>query len=486
MAVQVKITPLAGGGQSDMSGSVIWPSLNLNLVLTKEVSTLSFDVLKTPSATVPVVGDQIDLYDTSVHIFGGTVTESELKIDRGIQVRYTITVTDWSYQFDAKNVAKTYTNEDPGSIVKDIISSFTSGFTSVNVALAGYTIPSIKFNYQPPTKCLQKIAQLIGWDWYIDPNKDVHFFLGDIDNGTGGGVLAPFNLDDTSGNLEWPSIDLDVNSQNLKNSVFVIGATYKKTYTALTAIDVYTSVNNVTTYPLVYPYEKSTITVTLAGVSQTIGTYGKDNPGSFQVLYSNSVGVRPFIVFSTNPGAGSQIKVYGDAEVPILGYSGDSASIAAYGEFQDTIVDKQITTYQEAQQRALAEVLQYGHPVNDLKFSTLKTGLMIGQTITLNSTILGVNITLTIKRIQARGYSPSQLEYQVEAIGSDKVTFTDLMAVLLEAELNQNSVDDTTVLQVLVRIGESIAVSDTIQPITTSTGPYMWGTMTWGFFTWGP
>jgi hypothetical protein len=86
--------------------------------------------------------------------------------------------------------------------------------------------------------------------------------------------------------------------------------------------------------------------------------------------------------------------------------------------------------------------------------------------------------------MQANGYSPSQLEYAVEAVGGDKIKFTDIMAVLLEQELNQNSVDDTTVLQVLVRIGESLAISDTLQPITTSTGPYVWGTMTWGFSSW--
>jgi len=484
MSVQIKRTP-PGGSQTDISGSCAWKSINLSLVLTKEVSTLSFDVLKSPSVTVPAVGDQIDVYDASGHIFGGTVTESELKIDGGIQARYTITVTDWSYQFDSKMVAMVYTNEDPGNIVKDIVSSYTSGFTTVNTQLTGYTIPSIKFNYQPPTKCLQKIAQLIGWDWYIDPSKDVHFFQGDVDNGAGD-TAAPFSLDDTSGNLEWPTIDLTQNSQNLKNSVYVIGATYKKTYTATSAIDVYKTVAGQTTYPLVYPYDKTTLTVTLDGAAQTVGIYGQDDPSGFDALYSNSSGGPAFVVLTADPGARHTLAVFGDADVPILGYSGDSASIATYGEFQDTIVDKQITTYQEAQQRAIAEVIQYGQPIDDLKFNTLKTGLMIGQSITLNSTLLGINVTLTIKRIQAVGYSPTQLEYQVEAIGGDKVSYIDLMAVLLEQELNQNSVDDSTVLQVLVRITESITISDSTPTVSISTGPYKYGSGSYGFATWGP
>lgn len=480
-------------GGTEITEVVDWRSIDLNLVLTKEVSTLAFDILITPASTpfIPVIGAIINLYEIqddglTAHVFGGTVTERELVVDGGIQARYTITVTDWGYALDAKMIAKTYTNEDPADIVRDIIANYASGFTVGNVHTAGYTIPSIKFNYQPPSKCIQKIATLIGWDWFIDADKDLHFFRGDVDNGAGAGAVAPFNLDDTSGNLEWPTIDLDENTQNMKNSVFVIGSTYKKTYDAGSAIDVYPSHAGQTTYPLVYPYDKSTLTVTLDGTTQTVGVYGQDDPGSFNVLYSNASGGPAFVLFTTDPGDGHTIKIFGDAEVPILGYANDADSIATFGEFQDTIVDRQITTVAEAQQRALAEVIQFGAPIDDLKFSTLKKGLMIGQTITLSSNLLGINVTLIIKRIQGLGYSPTQLEYQVEAIGAgaNKVSFVDLMGVLLEQEINQNSVDDSTILQVLVRITESLAVTDSIPAPTTSAPPFKWGSFKWGFMSW--
>lgn len=489
MAVQIKWTP-AGGSQTDITGVIDWRSIQETQVLTKEVSTLQFDILLTPAtaSSIPAVGDVVDRYEDqisgNVHVFGGTVTSSELKIDRGIQVRYTIIVTDWGYLLDSKMLTATYTSTDPGEIIKNIISTYApSGFTTTNVQDAGFVIPSVKFNYQPISKCIQKIATLIGWDWYVDPAKDVHFFQGDVEGGAGSGAIAPFVLDDTSGNLEWPTIDLTTDTTNLKNSVYVIGSTYKKVYTAGTTPDSYTTQSGQTTYYLAFPYEKSTMTVKLGGASKTIGVYGTDSPGSYDLLYySGGSGSQPFIVFSSNPGA-TTLVVYGTASVPILGYAGDGFSIAKYGEYQDAIVDKQITTYQEAQQRALAEVLQFGHPVNDLKFNTLKTGLFIGQSITINSTILGVNLTLVIKRVQGTGYSPTQLEYQVEAIGSDQVTFNDVLSVLLEQELNQNSVTDDTILQVLLRITEGLIITDAAA-ITTSTGPYKWGTMTWGFSTW--
>src|SRR5665213_3386536 len=116
MAVQIKRTPAGSMTQTDISSSIDWSSIQLTLVLTKEVSTLLFNVDKDASHVIPLVGDTIDLYEDqtggNIHTFGGTVTESELTVIGGVRATYAITVTDWSFKFDAKAVAKTYTNMD--------------------------------------------------------------------------------------------------------------------------------------------------------------------------------------------------------------------------------------------------------------------------------------------------------------------------------------------------------------------------------------
>ena len=68
---------------------------------------------------------------------------------------------------------------DPHDIAVDIITTFCAGkgFTTNHVQTGNFLIPSIKFNYQQPSKALQSLANLVGWDWFIDPNKDLHFFL---------------------------------------------------------------------------------------------------------------------------------------------------------------------------------------------------------------------------------------------------------------------------------------------------------------------
>ena len=140
--------------------------------------------------------------------------------------------------------------------------------------------------------------------------------------------------------------------------------------------------------------------------------------------------------------------------------AGNVASIATYGEYQSVIVDAKITSVPEAQQRAQAAILQFGHPVYDVKFNTLVPGCAIGQAITVNLPAFGIRQTA---RHQARGgggirprLPTAMLEYQVECIGSDNVTFTDLMTTLLQQEANQTTVDDSTVNENLEILSEGI------------------------------
>lgn len=465
----------------DISSSIDWSSLQFTGVLTKEVSTLVFDIRQTPGKSVPILGEQIDMYvDGTYHYFGGSVTESETVIEGGILRKTTITATDGSFKADSKLVVHNYAMMDPQDIVVDIMTRYTTGFTTNHVQKGNFLVPSIKFNYEPVTKCLQKLANLIGWDWNFDAANDVHFFLTETNP-------APFSIDDVAGNLEWATLDWDLNLQNMKNSVFVIGANYKKIFTAVTTRDVYLTNGTSTVVSLAYAYSKTTIHVTLNGAAQTIGIDQQDNPSSFDVMYNEQ---GRFIYFTSLPGGGETVKIFGEAQIPILAHASDNAAIAQFGEKQSSIVDKLITTVPEAQMRAKAEILLYGHSVNTVKFSTLKTGLFVGQQIKVNSTIFATGqLTLTIRRITASGFGPNQLEFNIEAYGSDKVTFVDVMSLLLRQENNTNEVLDSTVLEALVISPETLILAETITA-TASAAPYHWGHTVnpkkrWGFSKWG-
>jgi hypothetical protein len=462
-------------------------------VLTKETGTLTFNVRQGvgqtyPAKTVPAIGDTIELYDSTGIIWGGTVTEVE-PIISGLLITWQITATDYGFLLDGLLVKKNYAGMDPADIVEDIINTFCAGkgFNLDGVQRGNFLVETIKFNYQQPSKALQSLAKLIGWDWFIGPDKTVYFFLGDVDDGDGGGAVgdggvAPIAVDATSGEVEWNSLDIDLQITNMQNSVYVIGGSLPVMFTASTTNDVYPTNGTANTFPVAYAYSSSTIVVELNGVPQTVGILNQvTDPSTVDVLYSDS---GRFIQFTTGaPAGGGVVKIFGTAQVPIVAHASNNESIALYGERQGVVTDSTITSVPEAQLRATAQILQFGHPVYDVKFNTLVAGCRIGQTIKVNVPAMGItNYNLVIKRIEAVGYAPGDttlnidgmLEYQVECIGSDTVTFTDLMTTILQNEQTQTDVSDDTITENLEYASEELVLADTV----TATGgirPYVYG-----------
>jgi len=480
--IQVKI------GSTDISSSIDWRTLDIVSVVTKERGSAKFDILNINNPQIPNFGDSIKIYYNATLIWAGVCTEKEIVIAGGILQRIHVTCSDYGYLLDSKVVHKTYQNMDPADIVDDLITNFApAGFTTNNVKRGNFLIASIKFNYEALTKCLESLAKTIGWDWYVDVNKDVHFFFATTNTGSSEINPAPFNIDDTSGNILWPTLDVDMSIANLKNSIYVIGGTMFRANTSGNTPDVYTTVAGQLTYYLTYPYDTTTLgttlKVTLDGATQSIGLDGQTDPGTVNVLYNpgsggGAQGGSPFIKFTSDPGAGHTLKVFGNASLPIVAHLTSPASITSYGEYQDTIVDKQIKSVQEAQARADAELIQFDHPVYDVKFSTLVSGLSIGQTIFLNSALLGItNYQLLIRRVEMTCYSPTDtskgLMFQVEALGSDNVTFNDIMMTLLQRSLADNATPDNTILQEVIPISESLEIADVVT-ISAAKGPYAW------------
>jgi hypothetical protein len=479
---------------TDISKMVEWKSIDAISVLTKETGTLTFS-LKANYAnmpSLPAIGDTIELYDSSGLTWGGTLTEQEPIIE-GLRVLYQYTATDWGYLLDGTLVKKNYAGMDPADIVADIVNTFCSGkgFNLNGVQRGNFLVETIKFNYQQPSKALQSLAKLIGWDWFIGPDKTIYFFLGDVDDGAGGGAIgdggvAPIVINAAGGNtgsdIQWNSLDIDLQITNMQNSVYVIGGTLPVMFTSSTTNDVYPTNGTANTFPVAYAYSSSTIVVELNGTPQSVGILNQvTDPSSVQVLYSDA---GRFIQFTAGaPTSGGVVKIFGTAQVPIVAHAFNAESIALYGERQGVVTDATITSVPEAQLRAEAQILQFGHPVYDVKFNTLVPGCRIGQTINANIPAMGItNYNLVIKRIEAVGYTPgddtlginSMLQYQIECIGSDTVTFTDLMTTILQNEQTQTTVDDTTITENLTYTAEDLELTDTVTA-TSGSKPYKYG-----------
>ncbi len=478
LASGVTIKKTTNGVITDITSAVLWQSLEVTSVLTKEVGTCKFSIYSIPGLSLPVIGDQIDVYELGTHVFGGTVTESKIATPGGILLQYDISCMDWSFKLNGKLVIKSYAAQDPGDVVKDIISTFAAaGFTTYNVQNAGVNLTSIKFNYEQISSAIEKLAKQVGFEWFVDADKDIHFFP------PGAVVNAPYPIDDTSGNLQWATLEVDQSIVNMKNSVFVIGGTYSKVLDAGSTPDIYATDGTKLVFPIAYPYTSATIVVLLDSTPQSVGIDQLTDPGTVQVLYNEQ---NRFIRFTSVPADGHTVTIYGTAQIPILAHVQNQSAITAYGEIQDSIVDPQINSIAEAQERGMAEISSYGSPVYGVKFSTLKLGFVVGQTVSVDSAIFGTNVMVEIKRITRTLYSPTQFLYSIECVGTERVSFIDVMKLLLSQANAQTVIGDSTVLQVLKSFEEIAAASDSVPAPTTSSPPYLWGSFTWGLGAWSP
>lgn len=447
---------------TNRSSIVDWKSLILTDVLTKEVDRLEFTVLKNTGKIIPALNDEVVLLENGVKLFGGLIVELNEKMLGGLQLGYEIKCKDWSVKLDGKLVTKSYENQTARAILLDVIASFTTGFTTTNVKASTPTVASLKFNYEQVSRAFTLLADRIGWDWYVDGDKDIHFF--DEES-----AVAPFILDDSTGNFEWDTLEINQTVVNLKNHIFVRGGDYKKEILKAAAIDKYVASAGQKTFHLAYMYDD--VTVEVNNTIQTLGTDQQTDPLTVQCLYNFN---EKFITFPIGLTGGESVVIYGKAYIPIIASVRDQISIKTYGEFQYAKVDKSILSIGEAQSLAKQELKKYSASVHEAKFKTTKTGLKTGQQITLNSPIRGWNKTFKINRIAGKARGSDHMEYDVSMLASGEITFTDIMVGLLSKDNQNIDIASNEVLQRLELFYEEIGIAEVVTT-TKKVPPYKWG-----------
>lgn len=388
---------------------IIGPQKNTTALIYKKFGSRTY---------TPAVFDTVLIQDGASTIFGGRVaTVTEAPINPANGVVYQIDCTDYSIDLDSMLVSKEYDNMTIGAIIADMLTIFAPTFTGNNVN-CGFTITKIVFNQVTISQALKRLANMVQYDWFVDPSKDIHFSPKNM-------VLAPFNLTDTSGNYVNSSLKTVFDGTQIANSVKVRGGTYRGApYT-----DTITVKGSVTaSWVLPYKFVKSTITISINSVAKTIGSYGVDTLASFDVLYRDS---DQSIQIASPLADGSTIAFSGTPIIPVLAVAADAASIAKYGTREKLVTDTSIIDIDTARQRATIELAAYKDAHAELYFDTYVPGLNIGQVINLNSAIRGFNDDYLIRQMTCRIHTPTSLVYSIVGVSIRAFTFIDVLQAIL-------------------------------------------------------
>lgn len=469
---------------TDIATQVDWQSVTKTEVLTKEPDSLEFLIRNYGTKTYrPVLGDDVTLYNNATKIFGGVVISTKDEID-GLLKYFSVTCKDYTQVLDRLLVSANYTSKTVDYIIDDIISRFTTGFTVVNVNCP-ITIDTVSFNYVSVSQCLLKLTQLCGggFDWYVDYDKDVHFFAT-------AGVAAPFSLTDTSANFDFGTLTLQQDTSQLRNFITVRGG--EEQGTAIENQQVADGKQRIffVGYRLssFLAYKALAVSPTTF-VALTVGDDGKDDPASYNCLYNADKGL---LIFpdASKPASGDVIKYTGIPNFPIIVQVQNSTSISTYGQYQSVIVDKTITSKDAAIKRANAELLNYGLPITTGSFTTNTSGLKTGQTLSINSTIRGIVGSYKIQKITTTLKTPSattgEFRYQVDFLSTIDVSLVDVLNKLLVTDpANNITIGTNEIIQIIYSFDESFTFTDSVGTPTTSSPPYVYGTAKYNLSTWG-
>lgn len=448
MAVLVTITGI------DRTSYVVWQSLRIDNNLTKQVDRCTFKIRNT-LGYAPVVGGEVVVTDNGTRVFGGVIVRRTQNSPAVTTVEYNVECSDYTRILDQHLLAETYENMTVGEIITDIAAShLPAGFTTMAVD-CDVTVDYIQFKYEPVSDCLRQLAELVGYDWYIDYYMDI-YFKSPLAN------LAPVDVEDDNGTYDNESLIIRLDNSQMRNSILVRGGEYAGTeFTASVRADGKQIVFNL-------PYKYQDFEATLTGHPLNIGIDYIDSADSYDALYNFTEKLLRFKP-DDRPNQNATLSFSGKPMLPVVVRYRDQSLIAATrtaegvgdGVYEYLVVDKSINTQVAARQRAQAEIDTYGETVSEGEFDTETSGFKAGQRVLINSVIRNINEHFIINRVTSTMKTPNSMRYQVSLITTKTMDFIAIMKKLLLAETKKIIIGDDELLDLSESVAESILFTAT-------------------------
>ncbi len=283
-------------------------------------------------------------------------------------------------------VSRAYQGQTYDYIIVDILNFYFSGqITYNNVQTGAGTVAYISFQAKRAFDCFGQLADMAGWDWYVDENKDFHWFP--ASENTNPIVLTNVG---NNPNVARQSVQVEVDGTQLQNRITFYGGKYQSA-----PRDEYrTGDGQAKTWQLTYnvatfvsylngsSLNPQTPQVWVNGVSQTVGQDGIDTGMDFYVR----VGAN-FIRQDDSAAAlaaGSVLHVQYTYHIPLIIQQQVDASIAKYGLFEGAITDTSQTNRDTAVARVAGQLQQSAWPIVYAQVDTWEPTFASGQSAQFN------------------------------------------------------------------------------------------------------
>lgn len=442
----------------DRTSQIQWDSLRIENILTKQVDRCTFKIWAYGDRTFrPVVGREVIITDGSTRVFGGLIVRvSATGLDYP-KTEYSVECMDYTRLLDQHLVAETYENMTIEAIISDILANFTPGSITDGGVDCLTVIDYIQFKYEPVSDCIRQLAEIVGFDWYVDYFKVLYFQSPTT-------VPASVEVTDSGGIYDINSLIIRKDTSQLRNSIIVRGGEYLGTqFTASIRAD-----GKRKTYEL--PYKFTDFKIRVGGVTQNVGIDNIDDPATKDALYNFNEKIikwrddnRPVdqttLSFSGKPHLPVIVKLKDQSKINAI-YSAEST--LGDGKYEYLVIDKSINTKEGARERALAEIRSYGETLSEGEFMTETAGLAAGQRILVNSASLSVNEYFVINRVVTTMQDLDSMRYRVSLVSTKTMDFISILKKILLAENKKIEIKEGEVLDLVEAADETITLTDVL------------------------
>jgi len=452
---------------------------NRSVVITDDAgdapSLMTLHFFNRDGGSVPTCEQEIIVTRNGTKLFAGYITEIAYKKIGGSTVKLIIDCIDYTRDLSRRMVVEGYEDMTDKAIIEDIVSKYCqgTGITITNV-VESITINQISFSYMSPAQCFSQICALTGRSWYLDYDKDIHYFVLTTN-------AAPFNID--SDNNEYYDLEISKNNSNIKNRVYVRGGKYESGEVNFTQVADGEQVVFLIPDELV----EYSWTLKVNTVEKSLGIKNVDKVANWDYL----VNIREKYfecAQADTPAADVVMSLDYKHYIPVLVAVEDTASIEEVGVYEYAIFDKNITTKQQARDRAQAELTDYANTLVDGLFYTKTNGFVAGQYINISLTEMAVDANYLVQRVIARSLGGGEFEYLVTIASAKKIGIINFLINLLEQDKNALDIDRYEAVDELLEVDDDgVEIDDdptTKITLTDKAPPYQWGDFKWGLAEW--
>lgn len=425
----------------DRTNDIDWKTFKYNDEIDDTPNMCEFEITAHDNTFKPKISDKVSVYINDEIFFDGEVVKADNKGDVFIET-IKISAKDDTLLLDKLLITARYKNKTIHEIIDALVSDsrLEETITTNNVDCDLF-VKTITFNAISISKCIQKLAQQVNFNWYIDENKDIHFFAKNT-------VPAPYDLTDNNGNFIQDSLTINEDLTQLKNDVIVRGGEKISENAKMIVIK---GDGATTTWTTGYKFSE-TPTITVNGTEISVGVEYISNEDDFDCFWSYS---EAKVRFKTAPLQNDIIHVEGTPLIPIMVEYKNYGSIDKYGLFQYKIENKSIRSDEEAQQLADAHIQAYGTPIVSIDFKTYRSGLKSGQTIDINTR--GINNGFLIQKIAMTILSTKEVNgsayiepiYQVKTATTKTLSLVYFLQKLLLRESDNLEIDENVLIDII-------------------------------------